>query len=236
MDEQQPVFWTNGTFRALFGGSSLDAGNSGEAKGVNDVAEFAGHRMLQRASGTNYISRAFRSRANGATVLDTDMLIPPLQTVVTNYGDIPSGALAISAPVSTNSGIAAGWAALFSSIGEWDPLPVVWWSRTNAAGEPTNASFAPIATTEGKINAIRSALELFGEVSESGGANPQAWRWPNGWTQGHGFSDKYVVYGFDTDLVLNEIVDASDAGLLLGNGTKNGSNRAFILVPQAKVD
>jgi hypothetical protein len=236
VDEQQPVFWTNSTFTALFSGSSLDASSSGEAKAVNDAGEFVGHRMLQAASGTNYISRAFRSRANGATVLDTDMLIPPYQSLVPDYGDIPSLALAISEPVTGKSGIAAGWAASFLPAGTWDPRPVVWWNRTNSAAEPTNASFAPMVITEGRINAVRNGLELFGQVSEAGGTNAQAWRWPNGWTHGHGFSDKFLVYGFESQWVLKEIVDASDAGLLLGNGTKSGLNRAFILVPQPIAD
>jgi len=236
VDEQQPVFWTNSTFVALFSGTGLEAGRSGEARAVNNAGEFVGHRVLQMDSTTNYIPRAFRSRVNGATVLDSDMLVPPDQEIMPDHADIQSVALDISAPVGAYSGIAVGWGARFSDIGEWLPRPVIWWSRTNGSPEPDNGSFLPVTTEEGKVNAIRSAKELYGQVSDSGGANPQAWRWPNGWTHGHGFSDKFMVYGYENEWLLKEIVDVSDAGLLLGNGTKNSSSRAFLLVPQSKID
>ncbi len=110
------------------------------------------------------------------------------------------------------------------------------WSRVTGDGHLAKASFGRVGTLKDTISSIRYLVDLYDKPSESGGTDPRARRRLNVWTQGHGFSDKYAVYGFDTDWVLKEIVDASDAGLLLGNGTKNGSIRAFILVPQAKVD
>lgn len=173
---------------------------------------------------------------NGAKVLDTDMLVPPSQSIMTNPADIPSTALDISAPVGAHSGIAVGWVGKYFTTNDWDPRPAVWWSRTNTQPEPDNASFAPVAFREGKVNAVRNARELFGQVSGVGGTDPQAWKWPNGWEHGHGFSDKFMVYGYGSEWVVNEIVDVSDWGVLLGNGTKNSSGRAFLLVPQSKID
>ena len=71
-------------------------------------------------------------------------------------------------------------------------------------------------------------------VCVANGQNRSAWRWEKAWVGGSGFSDKQVVYGLSDDWLLQEIVDATSTETLVGNGSKSGMNRAFLLIPQTK--
>ena len=82
------------------------------------------------------------------------------------------------------------------------------------------------------VNAISPSLELYGQVSGAGGSNPKAWRWMNSANYGHPFDDKAYTYGYSTNWVLKSIVDVTPQGLLVGNGTKGGTTKAFLIVRQ----
>ena len=104
--------------------------------------------------------------------------------------------------------------------------------RPGGTNEINNANWLYISEAEGVVNAISPGLELYGQVSDAGGSNPQAWRWRNASNYGHPFSDKASTYGYSTNWVLQVIVDVTPDGLLIGNGTKGGSTKAFLIVRQ----
>jgi hypothetical protein len=183
---------------------------------------------MLNVAGTQFIPRAFRSRAGGKEVLDSDLLIPPSQTGY-QEANVPSAAKFITSRGTGVSGLAGGWAT--RTPGNLARIrPVVWWRRSESQGEIAGA-WAKADQEEGVINTSSDGIELFGRVSGVGGANPQAWVWPNQWTFGSGFTDKFRVYGFSSAWQLHEIVDATPKRVLLGNGIKAGQSRAFILMP-----
>ena len=67
----------------------------------------------------------------------------------------------------------------------------------------------------------------------SAGMDRRAARWELGWKSHSFVDDQFEVYGYSDQWDLEEFVDATDKELILGNGKKNGSSRAFLLVPQA---
>ncbi len=194
VEEQQPVFWNEGTFDFLFTDTGMDANQGGEALAVNNSGEIVGYRVLRNDADTDDIPRAFRSRADGTTVVPTDFLIPPLQAGSVNDDDVPSMAKFVTPRVGSSSGFSGGWATL-------DPLglplhkPTIWWRRIGNDSEDAG-KWVPIVQTEGVVNGSSDGEELFGSVASFGGTNPKAWRWPDGWTLGHGFDDKFLTHGF----------------------------------------
>lgn len=229
MNEQQPAFWRTNALIKLFPGSDLNASRSGEAVAVNDDGEIVGHRVMLNVLGTQFIPRAFRSRAGGKEVLDSDLLIPPSQTGY-QEANVPSAAKFITSRGTSVSGLAGGWATKAPGSLAARVLPVVWWRRADSSAEVFGA-WLLTGRDEGVALASSNGLELFGKVSDAGGVNSQAWMWPNGWTPGSGFADKFRVYGFSGSWQLQEIVDATPKRVLLGNGIKNGSARGFLLIP-----
>jgi hypothetical protein len=212
------------------------AGRAGEVVAVNDDGEFVGNRKLPNTSG-QYIPRAFRSRKNAQPVVSGDFLHPPIQDPAVPEENVPSAALAIGQRSGVYSGLAGGWAMRWEpTFGTYIQKPVVWWSREdNGPEHGTNQWVVVSAAGEsGAINAIVNNAALFGWVGDADGQSRKAWRWEKAWTGGAGFSDKHAVYGFSDDWVLREIVDATATETLVGNGSKAGANRAFLLIPQLK--
>ena len=233
VQEQMGVMWKWSGMTALFSEPALDGGRIGEALAVNNAGEFVGRRNLANSVG-QYIPRAFRSRSDGTTVLAGDLLNPPAQSPpLAIPSDVPSIALAVSERSGVMSGVAVGWAGR-QQDNAWLSQPVIWWSRTNDLPQPNNNAWVPLSGFDtGQVNAIGSGRALYGWVGTASGANRKAWRWVNGWTAGSALDDKFLVFGFTSSWTLQEIVDASDKEVLLGNGTKAGSARAFLLIPQA---
>jgi hypothetical protein len=231
VNEQQPVVWNALTFGTLFDSTGMSASRSGAALAVNNSGEFVGQRTSAASTNASYIPNAFRTRTGGASVLATDMLIPPNQSSTTNKTLVSSVALAITARSGSNSGDAVGWAML-DPIDSPRPRPVIWWRRADGSNETNNANWLFITQNEGVVNAISLSLELYGQVSDAGGSNPQAWRWKNSANYGHPFSDKAYTYGYSTNWVLKSIVDVTPEGLLIGNGTKGSSTKAYLIVRQ----
>jgi hypothetical protein len=231
VQEQTAVSWSGTTLSSLFTEPTLQLGRGGEARAVNNSGEFAGSRTLENSVG-QFIPRAFRSRTNGAAVLATDYLVPPHQEGVVSV-DVPCRALAISPRANDWSGVVVGWTGK-EALSQWYPRPSVWWQRTNNSPEPTNSAWLelPYAATAGEATSITSAGVIFGWISFDAGVSRKAWRWPNGWSAGGGFDDKMNTYGFSELWSLEDIVDATDLEVILGNGTKSGSKRAFLLIPQ----
>jgi len=227
------VFWSGTSMTSLFGEVALNVARVGEARAVNNSGEFVGSRTLANSVGF-FIPKAFRSRAGGAEVVATDFLIPPYQEGVT-VADVPSQALAVSERSGSNSGVAVGWAG-WSYNAEWIERPAVWWSRTNGLPEPTNAFWVPIAgelnRSSGRVNAIGGNGVLYGWVRTDPEDERKAARWENGWTKNSSLEDKSQAYGYSDQWQLEELIDATDKDVILGNGKKNGVARAFLLIPQ----
>ena len=103
----------------------------------------------------------------------------------------------------------------------------------NSSETEFTAHFLASSTNYAVNSAIISpSLELYGQVSGAGGSNPKAWRWMNSANYGHPFDDKAYTYGYSTNWVLKSIVDVTPQGLLVGNGTKGGTTKAFLIVRQ----
>jgi hypothetical protein len=231
IEERMAVFWSGTTMTPLFSEPTLLLGRSGEVRAVNNAGEFVGSRILANGVG-QLIPKAFRSEANGNGVGPSDFLIPPFQDGVVQ-ANVPSVALSINPRVGQFSGVAVGWAG-YNDSGVSYPQPSIWWSRTNGSAEPTNAYWLklPSRSDSGHAQAITDAGTVYGWISNDGGTTRRAWKWPNGWDPGDGMDEKYAVYGFNSSWDFEEFVDGTDSGLVLGNGRKDGSKRAFLLVPQ----
>ena len=201
INEQQPAFWRNNTLFGLFSGTGLNTSRAGEAVAANDDGEIVGHRVLLNAAGTQFIPRAFRSRAGGPPILDSDLLIPPSQTGYME-ANVPSAAKFITSRGTGVSGLAGGWATKAPGSSAAQNLPVVWWRRSDGSAEVFGV-WVPTERDEGVALASSNGLELFGKVSDKGGANPEAWQWPNGWTAGSGFADMFRLYGFNSSWQLH---------------------------------
>jgi hypothetical protein len=235
VQEQMGVFWSGSTMTSLFAEVALNVARVGEARAVNNSGEFVGSRTLANSVGF-FIPKAYRSRAGGAEVVATDFLIPPYQEGVT-LADVPSQALAVSERSGTHSGVAVGWAGR-GLDGEWLKRPAVWWARTNNSPEPTNAFWVPIVgavddESTGQANAISAGGVLYGWVKVSLEEKQRAARWENGWTANSFLDDKIQAYGYSDEWELEEFLDATNTEVIIGNGRKNGSPRAFLLVPQS---
>ena len=237
IQEQFAVYWTvSGGMSPLFSETTLNSGRAGEVPAVNDDGEFVGNRKLPNTSG-QYIPRAFRSRKNAEPVVSGDFLHPPIQNPAVPEENVPSAALAIGQRSGVYSGLAGGWAMRWEpSVAAHVQKPAVWWSRQDNGPEHGTNQWVIVSLPEesGAINAIVNNTALFGWVGDINGQNRKAWRWEKAWTGGAGFSDKHAVYGFSDDWVLREIVDATATETLVGNGSKAGANRAFLLIPQLK--
>ncbi len=233
VQEQMAVYWSGTTMSPLFSEAALALGRSGEARAVNNSGEFVGSRKLLNSAGL-YIPKAFRSEANGVVVDSDDFLIPPPQSILTAI-DVPSEAIAISARNGIQSGIAVGWAQ--ELVGNsMLRRPAVWWPRTDGQTQP-NAEWLKISgrlsDSTGQANAVDSFGNVYGWVRMSAVTDRRAARWELGWKNHSFLDDQFEVYGFSDQWDLEEFVDATDKELILGNGKKNGSSRAFLLVPQA---
>jgi hypothetical protein len=231
IEERTAVFWSGTTMTPLFSEPTLLLGRSGEVRAVNNAGEFVGSRILANGVG-QLIPKAFRSEANGNGVGPSDFLIPPFQDGVVQ-ANVPSVALSINPRVGQFSGVAVGWAG-YNASGVSYPQPSIWWSRTNGSAEPTNAYWLklPSRSDSGHAQAITDAGTVYGWISNDGGTTRRAWKWLNGWDPGDGMDEKYAVYGFNSSWDFEEFVDGTDSGVVLGNGRKDGSKRAFLLVPQ----
>jgi hypothetical protein len=217
---------------ALFSEPTLELGRSGEARAVNNSGEFVGSRNLLNSAG-QYIPKAFRGKANGAVVAADDFLIPPLQPNLTSI-DVPSEALAISERNGVQSGIAVGWAQELV-VNSMLKRPAIWWPRTDGQTQ-SDADWLKIAgrrnDSTGQANAVDSFGNVYGWLRMSAGSDRRAARWDLGWNSHSFLDDQFMIYGFSDQWDLEEFVDATDKELILGNGKKGGSSRAFLLVPQ----
>jgi hypothetical protein len=227
------VYWSGTTMSPLFSEPTLELGRSGEARAVNNSGEFVGSRKLLNSVG-QYIPKAFRGKTNGAVVAADDYLIPPSQPNLTSV-DVPCEALAVTERVGAQSGIAVGWAG--SRVGNaFLQRPVVWWERPYGQPQPTNARWLDIADgspqSTGQANAINGYGMIYGWVRLSSTGNQRAAIWDRGWKKHNFIDDKIAIYGLTDSWDLEEFVDATDKELILGNGKKGGSSRAFLLVPQ----
>lgn len=232
LEERMAVFWSGTTMTPLFSEPALLLGRGGEARAVNNAGEFVGSRLLANGDG-QFIPKAFRSQTNGNGVGPSEYLIPPFQDGVVQ-ADVPSVALSINQRVGEYSGLAVGWAGYRIGL-QWFERPAIWWPKTNGFSQPTNASSLELPTSmnAGHAKVIANTGIVYGWISPDKGTNRLAWRWPNGWTKGGGFDDVINVYGFSDDWQLDEIVDATDTEVLIGNGRRSGNAKAFLLVPQS---
>jgi hypothetical protein len=232
VQEQMAVYWSGTSMSALFSEPTLELGRSGEARAVNNSGEFVGSRNLLNSAG-QYIPKAFRGKANGAVVAADDFLIPPLQPNLTSI-DVPSEALAISERNGVQSGIAVGWAQELV-VNSMLKRPAIWWPRTDGQTQ-SDADWLKIAgrrnDSTGQANAVDSFGNVYGWLRMSAGSDRRAARWDLGWNSHSFLDDQFMIYGFSDQWDLEEFVDATDKELILGNGKKGGSSRAFLLVPQ----
>lgn len=226
------MFWSGTTMSNLFSEPTLLLGRSGEARAVNNSGEFVGSRLLLNGVG-QFIPKAFRSETNGKAVGPGEYLVAPFQSGVLQ-ADVPSVALSINQRVGEFSGVAVGWAGYRIGLQSFE-RPAIWWPKTNGFSQPTNASSLELPTSmnAGHAKVIANTGIVYGWISPDKGSNRLAWRWPNGWTKGSGFDDVINVYGLSDDWQLDEIVDATDTEVLIGNGRKSGNAKAFLLVPQS---
>jgi hypothetical protein len=233
VQEQMAVYWSGTSMSALFSEPTLELGRSGEARAVNNSGEFVGSRKLLNSAGL-YIPKAFRGKMNGAVVAADDFLIPPPQPNLASV-DVPSEALAVTERVGAQSGIAVGWAGSRAGS-EFLQRPVVWWERPYGQSQPTNARWLEIvdgdADSTGQANAINGHGMIYGWVKLSSTEIRRAAIWDRGWKKHNFIDDKIAIYGLSDSWDLEEFVDATDRELILGNGKKGGSSRAFLLVPQ----
>jgi hypothetical protein len=233
LTEKNRVFWSGSIMTSLFAEVALNVARVGEARAVNNSGEFVGSRKLLNSAGL-YIPKAFRSGANGALVDSDDFLIPPPQLNVATT-DTPSEALAISERNGSGSGIAVGWAGMVVGTSALR-RPAVWWSRVTNQPQ-LEADWLDVTgglpASTGQANAINSYGNIYGWVRLTASSEPRAARWEQGWKSTGFLDDQFEVYGYSDQWDLEEFVDATDKELILGNGKKNGSSRAFVLVPQA---
>jgi hypothetical protein len=234
VQEQMAFYWSGTNMSPLFSEAALALGRSGEARAVNNSGEFVGSRKLLNSVGL-HIPKAFRSKANGAVVESDDFLIPPPQSNLAAI-DVPSEAIGISARDGIQSGIAVGWAGIQLQNQIWQ-RPVVWWERQQNQPQQTTNYWLDISngtdTATGQANAINGLGSIYGWVRLSSGSSRKAAIWENGWKPHRFLDDQFEIYGLSDQWDLEEFIDATDKDLILGNGKKGGSSRAFLLVPQA---
>ena len=238
---QRPVAWTwNGTNMIdLTGGLNPDDDlNAGSVLGVNDSGEFVGWRL----DGYPVHTRAFRSRTNANTLATGDVLLAPEQDYPDSTNDIPDSLLSsVAHDISTStieggayvSGVAAGESDLYADPGPFLPVPTTWTRRLNS--DPNDRGVhreIPSSFSTGSILGLNSTNQAVGWIGNATGGNRRAVYWPVWWGNPWNLSDPHTVYGVDSSWVLSEAVDINESGVILGNGTKSGSPRGFILIQQ----
>ena len=83
------------------------------------------------------------------------------------------------------------------------------------------------------VTSLNENNRFAGWLGNSSGNNRIAAFWPSHWESPVLLTDAYLIHGFDASWHLSEAVDINDSGWIIGNGTKGGDARGWLLVRQA---